>query len=253
MRSTVLGPRGRGDRLAACCHRAARRAAWQTGCVSVDLDRNVVLRGEAELVERAGRLFFACEEFACAATDQNTWALPGLRERIIAERHRIRPAPAVRKLYNPAALADEESERRLLAVAAAGARVRICPTPLPHETIIVDRKVAILAGPVEGGVREYTVVRSPGVVKGVVSLFRATWETATELADHRRDRPPALSEESLRILGLLGGGLKDEAAARRLGMSLRTYRRRVAEILVLLDADSRFQAGLRAHEFGLVG
>ncbi|NVI89915.1 hypothetical protein [Actinomadura sp. BRA 177] len=32
--------------------------------MSVDTDRNVVLRGEAELVERAGRLFFACEEFA---------------------------------------------------------------------------------------------------------------------------------------------------------------------------------------------
>jgi hypothetical protein len=34
-------------------------------------------------------------------------------------------------------------------------------------------------------------------------------------------------------------------------MSLRTYRRRVAELLVTLDADSRFQAGLRAGEMGL--
>ncbi|MFA1545376.1 DNA-binding response regulator [Actinomadura chokoriensis] len=221
--------------------------------MSVDLDRNVVLRGEAELVERAGRLFFACEEFACAAADMNTWALPGLRERIVAERRRVRPAPSVRKLYTPAALADEESERRLVEIAAAGARVRICPAPLPHETIIVDRRVAILAGPAEGGVREYTVVRSPGVVRGLVSLYRATWDTAVELADHRRGRPPALSEESRRILRLLGGGLKDEAAARRLGMSLRTYRRRVAEILTLLEADTRFQAGIRAREHGLIG
>ncbi|MFB4309086.1 DNA-binding response regulator [Actinomadura sp. GTD37] len=221
--------------------------------MTVDLDRNVVLRGEAELVERAGRLFFACEEFACAATDMHTWALPGIRERIVAERHRVRPAPSVRKLYTPAALADEESERRLVELAGAGARVRICPAPLPHETIIVDRRVAILAGPARGGVREYTVVRSPGVVQGVVSLYSATWEAAVELADYRRDRPPALTEESRRILALLGGGLKDEAAARRLGMSLRTYRRRVAEILTLLDAGTRFQAGIRAHEFGLIG
>jgi DNA-binding NarL/FixJ family response regulator len=221
--------------------------------MSVDLDRNVVLRGEAELTERAGRLFFASEEFACAATDMNTWALPGFRERIIAERRGLRPGPDAYKLYNPAALADEESERRLVEMAKSGIRVRICSTPLPHETIIVDRKAAILAGPPEGGVREYTVVRSPGVVKGVVSLFWATWETAAELADYRRDRPPALTEESRAILRLLGGGLKDEAAARRLGMSLRTYRRRVAEILTLLDAGSRFQAGLRAQEFGLIG
>lgn len=221
--------------------------------MSVDLDRNVVLRGEAELIERAGRLFFACEEFACAATDTRTWALPGARERIVAERHRVQPPPAVRKLYTPAALADEESERHLVEMSRAGARVRICPSPLPQETILVDRRVAILAGPADGGVRDYTIVRSPGVVQGVVSLFCATWDTAVELADYRRDRPPALSEESRRILGLLGGGLKDEAAARRLGMSLRTYRRRVAEILTLLDADTRFQAGVRAHEFGLTG
>jgi hypothetical protein len=221
--------------------------------MSVDLDRNVVLRGEAELAERAGRLFFACEEFACAATDMNTWRLPGIRERIVAERLSVRPGPLVRKLYTPAALADEESERHLLEIAGGGALVRICPAPLPHETIIVDRRVAILAGPPEAGVREYTVVRSPGVVKGVVSLFRATWETSVDLADYRRDRPPALSEESRGILRLLAGGLKDEAAARQLGMSLRTYRRRVAEILTLLDAGSRFQAGLRAQEFGLVG
>ncbi|SFN58363.1 hypothetical protein SAMN04489713_102487 [Actinomadura madurae] len=221
--------------------------------MSVDLDRNVVLRGEAELAERAGRLFSASEEFACAATDLNTWALPGFRERIVAERRRLRPGPDAYKLYNPAALADEESERHLLELARGGVRVRICTAPLPHETIIVDRRVAILAGPPEGGVREYTVVRSPSVVRGVVSLFWATWEKAADLADHRRDRPPALSEESRAILRLLGGGLKDEAAARRLGMSLRTYRRRVAEILTLLDAGSRFQAGLRAKEYGLIG
>ncbi|NKZ06927.1 response regulator transcription factor [Actinomadura latina] len=221
--------------------------------MSVDVDRNVVLRGETELIERAGRLFLACEEFACAATDMNTWALPGSRERIVAQRHAMGVAPDVRKLYSPAALADEESERHLVELDRAGVRVRICPAPLPHETIIVDRRVAILAGPAQGGVREYTVVRSPSVVRGVVSLYRATWETAVELADYRRDRPPALSEESRHILRLLGGGLKDEAAARRLGLSLRTYRRRVAEILTLLDADSRFQAGLRAHEFGLIG
>jgi hypothetical protein len=37
-------------------------------------------------------------------------------------------------------------------------------------------------------------------------------------------------------------GLSDEAAARRLGTSLRTYRR-VAELMAALEAGSRFQAG----------
>ena len=42
-----------------------------------------------------------------------------------------------------------------------------------------------------------------------------------------------------------------EAAARRLGTSLRTYRRRVAELMAALEAGSRFQAGVRAGELGL--
>jgi DNA-binding NarL/FixJ family response regulator len=46
-------------------------------------------------------------------------------------------------------------------------------------------------------------------------------------------------------------GVTDQSAARQLGLSLRTYRRRVADLLAELDADSRFQAGLRAGELGI--
>jgi DNA-binding NarL/FixJ family response regulator len=41
-------------------------------------------------------------------------------------------------------------------------------------------------------------------------------------------------------------------AARELNVSLRTYRRHVAEILRELGASSRFQAGARAVELGLM-
>jgi DNA-binding NarL/FixJ family response regulator len=57
--------------------------------------------------------------------------------------------------------------------------------------------------------------------------------------------PPPPSGEAL------GSGLTDEAAAKRIGVSLRTYRRRVAELMARLEVDSRFQAGLRAGELGL--
>ncbi|KQX78821.1 hypothetical protein ASD51_18650 [Streptomyces sp. Root55] len=53
------------------------------------------------------------------------------------------------------------------------------------------------------------------------------------------------------ILDALGSGLTDASAARRLGVSLRTYRRRVAELMAVLEAGSRFRAGLRARELGL--
>ena len=47
------------------------------------------------------------------------------------------------------------------------------------------------------------------------------------------------------------GRASRQAAARRLGTSLRTYRRRVAELMAALEAGSRFQAGVRAGELGL--
>ncbi|GII81968.1 hypothetical protein Sru01_69500 [Sphaerisporangium rufum] len=208
-----------------------------------DLDRNVMLRGERELAERAGHLFHgARREFVCAATTLRTWPVPGepgpLRSDV--------SGPVVRKLFSPLALADEESERHLAEVAAHGVQVRICTSRPPHETIIVDGRVAILAGPRDQGVRTYTVVRSAEVVGGIASLFRTAWDAATDLADFRRDRHPALTSDHRRILAMLAAGQKDEAAARELGVSLRTYRRRVAELMRLLGARSRFEAGLRA-------
>lgn len=53
------------------------------------------------------------------------------------------------------------------------------------------------------------------------------------------------------ILQALASGLTDASAAKQLGISLRTYRRRVADLMAGLKAESRFQAGLRAGEMGI--
>ncbi|MGI5530482.1 response regulator transcription factor [Streptomyces syringium] len=53
------------------------------------------------------------------------------------------------------------------------------------------------------------------------------------------------------IVRLLAAGLKDEAIARRLGMSLRTARRHIADIMETLGAESRFQAGMLAARAGM--
>ena len=56
---------------------------------------------------------------------------------------------------------------------------------------------------------------------------------AIEISQRRHDRTP----EAREILRALGADLTDEAAARQLGTSLRTYRRRVAELMAALEAD----------------
>ncbi len=156
-----------------------------------------------------------------------------------------------RKLLSPVALADEEARAHLRLVRSRGALVRISRSPLPHETILIDRRVMILAGQETPTGREYIVTTSPVLVEGVHSLLRALWDAAVDLETYLRTDVPHLDADGRVILEALASGLTDESAARRLGVSLRTYRRRVARLMAELEAGSRFQAGLRAGELGL--
>ena len=235
--------------MAASCHVRRGHNEWVTA------DKVITVRGDAELVARAGHLFAgARHEFVCAARDLHTWSLPEAR-RSIARRM---PGPVasgltVKKLFTPVALADEAARAHLREIAAIGVEVRISSAPLPHETIVIDRRVMILAGRDGPGPREYTVTTSPTLVSGVYSLFAAAWDAAAELTAYLRGDAPHLDDDSRAVLRTLGAGYTDETAARHLGLSLRTYRRRVAELMDALEADSRFQAGLRAGELGLTG
>jgi DNA-binding NarL/FixJ family response regulator len=223
----------------------------------------VTIRGDLELLTRTAHLLSSVrEEFVCAARDLDTWSRPGARQAMAARAARAahthqaqqtHQAYQVRKLLSPAALADEHSRAHLRELVDQGALVRIASAALPHETIVIDRRLAILAGLNGPGGREYTLTTAPTLVGGVYALFDAAWETATDLKAFLRGEQPRLDTASRTVLRLLGSGATDEKAARELGMSLRTYRRRVAELLTTLDADSRFQAGFRAGELGLNG
>jgi DNA-binding NarL/FixJ family response regulator len=213
----------------------------------------VTIRGDLELLARTEHLFSSVqEEFICAARDLSTWSRPGARQ-TAGELLGSGGTRGVRKLFSPAVLADERSREHLREVMGGGVRVRIAATALPHETIVIDRRFAILAGLHAPEGREYTLTTASGLVGGIYALFEAAWETATDLTAFLHGDQPRLDAESRKVLRALGSGATDERAARELGMSLRTYRRRVAELLNALDAGSRFQAGMRAGELGLNG
>ena len=212
----------------------------------------ITLHGTAELNARAGHLMRPTSEFICAATDMSTWATLAAQTTTMEQAAQSR-TDGVRlyKLFNPSALAGPAEVEHLRLLAEAGAMVRISAAPLPHETIVVDGRVAILAGSGTGATRDFSVVTVPDVVDNVRSLVLSAWAAATELADHLATQVPDLGEQGLAILRTLSAGQKDETAARQLGLSVRTYRRRVAELMDALGASSRFQAGVRARELGL--
>jgi DNA-binding CsgD family transcriptional regulator len=117
--------------------------------------------------------------------------------------------------------------------------------------IVVDGSSALVR-PAEGGAGQTAVVHDAATVRALELFFASAWSRGRRLADHLQLSPRLRTELSRNILERLRGGYTDETAARELNVSLRTYRRYVAEIMRELDANSRFQAGVRAVEFGLL-
>ncbi|MEU6641166.1 DNA-binding response regulator [Saccharomonospora sp. NPDC046836] len=206
-----------------------------------------LVRGEEEVFARTAHLFVTAADVACAANDLYTWAASRSHAAPPPQQHR--PA-RVRKIYRPGVLLEPTAAAHLRELAATGVDIRITAEEI-NETIIVDRRLVILAGDVHDGARTYTVLTRPEVVEGVLSLFEAAWRGATPLAGYDADFAE-LRVLVPRILDMLASGCKDETAARTLGLGVRTYRRRVAELMAALGASSRFQAGVRARELGLV-
>ncbi len=212
----------------------------------------ITLHGAAELRARAGHLLRPTTEFICAATDTSTWMMFTAQDRALAQASEsLMAGVALYKLFNPSALDDPVGTEHVRMIASAGARVRITAATLPHETIVVDGRIAVLAGSGAGETRDFSVITVPDVIDSVRSLVLSAWHAATDLDDYLAERVPRLDEQGLTILRSLSAGQKDETAARQLGLSVRTYRRRVAELMELLGASSRFQAGVRARELGL--
>ncbi|MFE1272636.1 transcriptional regulator [Streptomyces sp. NPDC058758] len=139
----------------------------------------------------------------------------------------------------------------VLRLAALGEKSRLL-RHLPFKARIVDRRVAMV--PLTGGSKESIVLVHPsGLLDGLIELFEAYWERAEPLlAPQVEEVEEGPSEEELVLVRLLHAGFKDQAIARQLGVSVRTATRRVAALMRTLDADTRFQAGVRARERGWI-
>lgn len=187
-------------------------------------DTVAVVRGEEELFRRVGHLFATVTDLACAANDLATWASDRRQDDVAAMSQRARGV-RVRKIYRSGVLLDSVSTRELARRRDLyGAQIRITTEEL-NETIVIDGRVVILAGNRDAGQRSYSVITQSETVQGVTSLFETAWRSATELAVYDA-QVAEIRELAPAVLDLLSQGVKDEAAARALGLGVRTYRRR---------------------------
>ena len=154
-----------------------------------------------------------------------------------------------RLLHTRPQLRSEPLRRHLATLRRHGADVRIADT-LPHRLLVFDRTVAFLPVNPHRPAAGALVVREPAIIANLVTLFESLWATAVDLEQALQTGGAGASVFDRAVLMLMSSGVKDEAAARQLNVSDRTYRRHVADILVRLGASSRFQAGVEAVRRG---
>lgn len=159
---------------------------------------------------------------------------------------------SVRLLIPQSVTLRPTSRPRLLALNSQGARIRVCSGPLPN-LALAAAEIAITDTRARDGQPKVLIVRREAT--SALHQFQQTlWDQAVELVQPRNAvRAPELDAVQSQVLRMLGCGMKDDTAARQLDVSVRTYRRHVAAILKALGVSTRFEAGLKAAELGLLG
>jgi DNA-binding CsgD family transcriptional regulator len=157
----------------------------------------------------------------------------------------------MKTIYLDSVQNDQGSLEHALWLAEHGAETRTTPS-LPLRLQILDRRYAFVPINPEDSSQGAVLVEEPGIVSALCALFELVWETAVPFTEKKTRPKGTVSPQERELLRLLSQGLTDEAAARKLGVSLRTERRMITEISTRLDAHSRFQLGQRATEDGLL-
>ncbi|MGD9486163.1 LuxR C-terminal-related transcriptional regulator [Streptomyces sp. TRM70308] len=158
------------------------------------------------------------------------------------------PPPGVRvRALLPAAAPRAGRGRR---PAPGGAELRHAATTPPVRMTIADRSAAVVHAPSDDGSPAAELVTSPALVTALYALFQREWAAARPAEAPPRRRETGLTDQEHALLELLREGLTDEMAARRLGVSPRTVRRTMSELLTRTGVRSRFQIGVVTGERG---
>lgn len=158
-----------------------------------------------------------------------------------------------RVIYDRAAVEQPGRLSDLEEGVAWGEQARILPE-LPMKLLLVDDRIGAVPLQSSPTAIESTILVHPsGLLECLSALFDALWQLALplDLEVERGDRPPGdPSRDERRILSLLTAGLPDEAIARQLGISDRTYQRRIHNLMEHLHVQSRFQLARQAIRRG---
>ena len=154
----------------------------------------------------------------------------------------------VRTVYDTAFLQREDGATVLRHARAAGEELRIADELASSMLIVDETAVALPLASAAGGA---VVVRSPLVINAMREFFEMIWQRSVPWID-RESASETLTSMQRQVVALMAVGHSDEEIAGHLGVSLRTVRRHVGEIMEFLQATTRFAAGIAAARAGLL-
>lgn len=133
--------------------------------------------------------------------------------------------------------------------ALAGAELRVTGARPSHDFLLVGDDLAFIFDRAETDQQVMIPVSHASVAKAFLGVFDHLWSAALPVTEIQHE----LDSEARRIIiRMLGDGATDDAIARALGISRRTIARHVAQIMHCTGALSRFQAGMRLAQLGLL-
>ncbi|MFE5681009.1 hypothetical protein ACFQ7B_40280 [Streptomyces erythrochromogenes] len=201
--------------------------------------------GAVEVVESRDRVMLLIADTAARCTEEVLTVQPGggrppgyLERALPRDLEMLGRGVRLHTLYQHTARYSPGTQEYVQAVGAAGAEVRTLGE-LFGKMLVFDRATAFL--PVWDNPDAAVVLREPSAVAFLCSVFANAWSLAEPFSASYTATTSAQLQDT--IAGRLADGAKDELIARRLGMSLRTCRRHIAELMDELGAESRFQAG----------
>ena len=180
----------------------------------------------------------------------DAWRMPREGAMVEVIKAAIATGRRSRAIYPVVALSEAPDVLR--ARARVGEQIRLLPD-LPSRLMVIGTTHAVVPEPLGYADEPRLLVRQGALVESLILLFEEFWARASPVPE-LDSLVGGEARPDLRrfLLQLLAAGQKDEQIARTLGMSLRTVRRRIADVMSDLGADSRFQAGVEAVRRGWI-
>ncbi|AJE87663.1 hypothetical protein SLNWT_7287 [Streptomyces albus] len=157
--------------------------------------------------------------------------------------HNLQRGLTIKHLYQHTARTDLTTVNYIRTITDQGAQVRTTDQ-LIDRIIIYDRETVFLP---EQNITHRrpgaALIREPTLVAFLCKTYDHLWNNATPYTPTTQATPHITHNLKHAIIKLLAQGHKDENVARKLGMSVRTCRRHIAQIMEQANATSRFQTG----------